>query len=184
MPPRRAPARAASPRRNAENAQRPKKRPPHPGEAERIAARRLRVLTLRIEGHSYRAIALKVKVDPGTVCRDLAAERAENELLRVEAREADRVKREAERDLDLQRIDRAIRGLMKGVDKGVAKSVTALMRSLDRRAKLLGLDAPVKLSGPNGGPVLERVQMYLPDNGRRRRDQGPGTGAEGAGAGQ
>lgn len=179
MPPRRAPARVSTrppraPRppkdpRHAGNAPKTQRqRPPHPGEEARIAARRVRVLDLRKSGASYRVIAKTLNVDVATAWADVHAELGE--LRRLAASGAEDVKA-----LELQRLDALTAGLFKkatqrGGDQG---AVTALVRVSERRAKLLGLDAPVKLAGPTGGPVLERVQLYLPDNGRRRREATP-----------
>lgn len=149
------------------DSKRQRKRPPHPGEAERIAQRRLRVLELRIGGRSYREIGRALGVNASTVCKDLAAERVQNEALRAEARED-------ERALDLARLDTAIQGLTKAVKKGIPKAVISYIRCLDRRAKLLGLDAPTRLAGPTGGPI-EVVQLYMPDNGRSRTGEGGGA---------
>lgn len=121
------------------------------------------MLELRIEGRSYREIGKALDVNASTVCKDLAAERVQNEALRAEARED-------ERALDLARLDTAIHGLTKAVKKGNPKAVISYIRCLDRRAKLLGLDAPTKLAGPTGG-ALEVVQLYMPDNHRKRTSE-------------
>lgn len=124
-----------------------KNRPPHPGEAERILDRRVHVFELRMAGHSYRDIGRMLGIAPSTVCKDIAAETA----LRTAQKDA---AAEDYRALDLERIDVAVQGLMPMARAGEPKSVMALMRTLDRRAKLLGLDAPTKLAGHDGGALI------------------------------
>ena len=116
-------------------------------------------------GHSYRDIGRMLNCNASTVCRDIHDEMASRAALTTAAAEDYRA-------LDLERLDVAIQGLMPMARAGEPKSVMALMRTLERRAKLLGLDAPTKLAGPTGGP-LELVQLYMPDNGRRRREEPP-----------
>jgi hypothetical protein len=48
------------------------------------------------------------------------------------------------RALDLLRIDEAIKAVSPAADMGDPKSIDALMKLLDRRAKLAGLDAPTR----------------------------------------
>jgi hypothetical protein len=102
-------------------------RPPHPGEAERIAARRAQAFRLRVTGKSYRTIADHLGVSVHTAWDDVAAEL--NEL----------------RDLEIQRCDAMIVGLWRKVEAGDTKAVLAACRVMERRAKLLGLDASTKI---------------------------------------
>lgn len=133
--------------RNATKGQQKRKRPPHPGEAERIADRRVHAFELRMAGHSYRDIGRMLSVNASTVCRDIHEEMAARLTLTTEAAEDYRA-------LDLERLDVAIQGLMPMARAGEPKSVMALMRTLERRAKLLGLDAPTKLAGHDGGALV------------------------------
>lgn len=147
---------------NATKAQRNKrrKRPPHPGEAERIATRRAKVMELRKQGLSFRAIAAQVRSDCGTVCRDVAAEMAELKTLTHQAAEDARA-------IELARLDRLWHMLERhGLKHGDHRAVIAAVRISDRRAKLLGLDAPTKLAGHDGGPIQPAV-LYIPDNHRK-----------------
>jgi len=139
-----------------------KARPPHPGEAERIADRRAKVWALRLKRQSYAAIAAQVGCDKSTVCRDLAADRAELVALRKEAAED-------EREMALELLDRLWAALeTKGLKRGDHRAVTAAVRIIERRSRLLGLDAPVKLANPNGTGLFELVRLVMPDNGRPR----------------
>jgi hypothetical protein len=124
------------------------KRPPHPGESEIIAERRMRALNLRKAGGSYRQIAQQLGVSLNTAWADVNAELLElREQTKADAAEV--------RDLELQRCDEMILGLWPAVRRGDPKAVSAAVRVSERRSKLLGLDAPSKseISGANGGPV-------------------------------
>lgn len=170
----RRPTKAPRPPKDPRHATKPPKtqrqRPPHRGEEERIAVRRVQALQLRKAGASYRQIATQLGVDIATAWSDVQAELLQLRTLATTT--AEDVKA-----LELQRLDALTAGLfVKATSSGGdARAVTALVRVSERRARLLGLDAPVKLAGPTGGPVqFERVQLYLPDNGRRRRPHSSG----------
>jgi len=116
-----------------------RKRPPHPGEVERIAERRVKALDLRKAGASYRRIAEELKCDVETAYRDVQAELAH--MREVAGDLAEEV-----RTLELRRLDDYTLGLTPAARRGDARSVQALMRVGERRAKLLGLDAPDTLN--------------------------------------
>jgi hypothetical protein len=60
------------------------------------------------------------------------------------ARETVAEKAEQIRELELKRLDRFQRSLQPAANKGDAKAVLAILKVMERRAKLLGLDAPTK----------------------------------------
>lgn len=112
-------------------------RPPHPGEDEIIAERRVRAFGLRKAGASYRQIAQQLSVSLNTAWADVNAE-----LLELRAQvQADAAE---VRDMELQRCDEMILGLWPAVRRGEPKSIMAAVRVAERRAKLLGLDAATK----------------------------------------
>lgn len=129
-PPKRHDSRRNSNRKKAQ-------RPPHPGEAERIATRRVKALELRKAGFSYREIAKQLGVDVKTAHDDVMAE-----LLVL--REATVSDAKALREIELERSDVAIKGLWNKVKDGDTQAISALVRVQERRAKLLGIDAPAK----------------------------------------
>lgn len=99
--------------------------------------RQLLALDLRKQGMTYRAIATRLEVDHTTIYSDI-----HRELKRLADESLDSA---AEmRQLDLERIDLAIAGLMPFVQAGSPTHTMALMASLEKRAKLLGLYAPEK----------------------------------------
>jgi len=81
------------------------------------------------------------------------------------------------RELELARLDAMLLPLWRRVQSGDEKAVDRVLRIMERRARLLGLDAPRRqeLSGPDGKPlafdlsmltdeelkILERIQAKL-----------------------
>jgi len=57
------------------------------------------------------------------------------------------------RTLELQRLDKLLLALWGRASKGDDAAVDRVLRVMERRAKLRGLDAPVQVSGPDGGPI-------------------------------
>lgn len=59
------------------------------------------------------------------------------------------------REMDLARLDDALLQMMVQVKCGNQGAVDRMIRILERRAKLMGLDAPARteMSGPNGEPL-------------------------------
>ena len=57
--------------------------------------------------------------------------------------------------LELERLDSLWLSAWQAVKGGDMQTINACIRIMDRRAKLLGLDAPAKqeLTGPEGGPI-------------------------------
>ncbi len=106
-------------------------------EAGKIAQRQMLALDLRISGLSFRAIADKLGVSHVQIYRDI-----ENELERLAELRAD--KAETLRELELQRLDKIINSLDSWVASGNVGAVNAWIKASERRAKLLGLDAPTQ----------------------------------------
>lgn len=110
-----------------------------PGRKEKvsIAERKLQALDLRKAGYSYRAIGKKLNIS-----HEQARQDVEEELRRL----ADERKDEATEllQLELERLDMLIIGLEPMARVGKPDAVNAFLKCMERRAKLLGLDAPVK----------------------------------------
>lgn len=143
---------------------------------ERIAVdkRAAQCMELRIEGHSLRAIAAKVGLS-----KDGVAKAIERELADLTHEPAERLK-----VVELERMDAMIAGLWPKAKKGDVASIQAALGVMQRRAKLLGLDAPVKTvndnkhSGGEGAPIrvvltpeqaLAELREELEDNPELRR---------------
>lgn len=112
----------------------------------RAHERRMAAVELRKAGYTYDAIASAVGyTNRGTAYRaikaalDAAQREAGTELL----------------ELELQRLDDMLLGCFARARGGDLFAIDRVVRIAERRAKLLGLDAPAKtqLSGPDGGPI-------------------------------
>lgn len=100
-----------------------------------IEARRQKVLNLRRSGFSIRDIASQIGISVGQAHTDI-----QNAL---QALQAQTIELGASyRELELERIDRAMVALDAQVKKGDTQAVNTLAKLIDMRAKLLGLYAP------------------------------------------
>src|SRR5262249_37658486 len=100
--------------------------------------RRAVALELRKAGGSFREIARQLGVDVHTAHADVEAELAA-------LRETTVGRAEALRDLELERCDRMVAGLWPQIEQGKPPAVSAAVRVSERRARLLGLDAPTTM---------------------------------------
>lgn len=121
---------------------------PDPKHEAEIEIRRNKAIQLRVEGWSYREIADELKVSVSTAFGDVESVVERN---KQEANENS----EKARRIALHRIDVAVRGLMPKVKDGDARAAEVMAKLEERRAKLIGLDAPEKreLTGADGGPL-------------------------------
>lgn len=131
----------------------PRRRVTHRAEEARIATRRVQALDLRKAGATYRRIAEALSVDVSTAYADVQAELTA--LRTLAAEQAEEV-----REIELRRLDDYTLGLTPKARKGDADAVRTLIRVSERRAKLLGLDAPQ--SGGDLTPVT-RVEVVIVD---------------------
>jgi len=121
------------------------------GEDEIIAERRVRAFGLRKAGASYRQIAQQLAVSLNTAWADVNAELLDyRDQVRADVVEV--------RELELQRCDEMILGLWPAVRRGDPRSVIAAIRVADRRAKLLGIDAPTQLQHLGAMPAFRVVK--------------------------
>ncbi len=102
------------------------------------AARREKTLELRASGQSIRAIADKLGVSKSQVHRDI-----EKELKAA----AERRKKIAELiiDLELAKLDALEKKAWEHITDGELSAIDRVLRAMERRAKLLGLDTAVKV---------------------------------------
>jgi hypothetical protein len=130
--------------------------------------RHLRALELRKAGATYQAIAEQLGY-----AQAKGAYKAVTSALKLTLREP----AEELRELEVARLDAMLLVLWRRVQAGDEKAVDRVLRIMERRARLLGLDAPRRqeLSGPDGKPlafdlsmltdeelkILERIQAKL-----------------------
>ena len=121
--------------------------PPRGSNAERLttAERRREVLRLRKAGATYEAVADTLRERHGAEAlpngwgRAYAAKDVSRELQKL--RSVNEETAEDLRALEVERLDRMLRGLWEDAADGDTDAVSAALRVQKRRAKLLGLDA-------------------------------------------
>ena len=140
------------------------------------AARRKRALELRIQGKSLAVIAEELGISVPAVSKLIrtAMEATAKEI----AGNADEL-----RALEVERIDRLLDSLWERATESheaynpIAEemetvcpelgAVDRVVRLMERRAKLLGIDKPPSEPAPEKTESAVKVSIYLPDNGRR-----------------
>lgn len=103
-----------------------------------IIERQIQALDLRKAGYSYRAIGDRLNVTHVQAFRDVKCEL--DRLSEISLNSASDL-----RQMELERLDKAIKGLMPFVEAGSAIHVSSLVKVIGERAKLLGLYAPEKV---------------------------------------
>lgn len=134
-----------------------RKPPPKPRHAARGAVQRKTALQLRTEGHTFEEIGRRLGVS-----RQAAHEAVGRELAIVAE---DRKALAAHIiDQELERLDFVARSLEPKVAKGDPKAAQAFLAAMNRRAKLLGLDAPTRTehTGADGAPIAHLVATSDP----------------------
>jgi hypothetical protein len=119
---------------------------------ELVQERRIRALDLRREGYTYRQIGDSLGVSHVTSYKDV--QKAMGELAKVETERAEAIRR-----IELQRLDGMWRGLWDGATSGDPASIRAALGVMERRAKLLGLDAPSKTEHSGNISFVELASM-------------------------
>ena len=114
------------------------------GSREKVAIieRQIQALDLRKEGWTYRQIAKHLDISVGLAFKYIQDEL--DSLAQLKTESADSV-----RLLELERVDMLMKGLAPMALVGNIGAVTAYLKCMERRAKLLGLDAPTKIAPTN-----------------------------------
>jgi hypothetical protein len=143
--------------------------------AARKLQRQADALELRRAGHSYASIA-----------RSLSLSKSRAHALVQDAMQYARqqvaVSVDELRALEVSRLDAMLQGVWAKARRGEMKAIDRVLKIGERRARLLGLDAPAKVAGtvlqgnPPGPRVIElvapsvvaeaKVTFYIPDDGR------------------
>ena len=118
------------------------------GRLGRAREHELKAFELRKSGASFSAIGKALQVSPTGAWR--MVKRVMSKLAKLSAEEAAVV-----RQMELERLDRMLLGLWGKATSGNEKAVLATVRIMERRADLLGLDAPKRqeLTGANGQAI-------------------------------
>ncbi len=107
----------------------------HKGRHEAAAERRIAALKLRQAGHSYRQIGAKLGISDVQALRDVRrALAALDAVQRVEA--------EHLRALERARLDAMLVPMLAKAEEGDCRAAECVLRIMERRARLDGLDAP------------------------------------------
>jgi len=119
-------------------AARKKPRNPRKGQDERGIETERKSLALRIDGLTFAAIGLRL---------GMSMRGAHEAVTRALAKSTSAAMKSADdlRTLELERLDLLQRSLLPKAKRGNAESARALLRVMERRAKLLGLDAPTEV---------------------------------------
>lgn len=128
-------------------------RPAKGAEQAHIAARRARVESLELAGASLSQMATAVEVDKATVIADL---RKIRDARREHHAGGDL---DAMRDLELARLEQQRSQLAPSAARGTIAAHTALIRVAERKAKLLGLDAPQQVAV--SGEIRATIASHL-----------------------
>jgi hypothetical protein len=124
-----------------------------------------KALELRRMAKGYQEIADALSIGLATAHRYVKAAMADARA-QITA-QADELRAE-----ELSRLDGMLAGLWPRARRGEAVAVDRVLKIGERRAKLLGLDAPTRTALQGGGedapPIVTeaRVTIYMPDNGR------------------
>lgn len=107
---------------------------------------------LRMGGATYDEIGSSLGITAPTAYR--AVKRAIGRVIAKTSEDADQL-----RTLELQRLDKLLLALWPRASRGDDAAVDRVLRVMERRAKLRGLDAPVQVSGPGGGPIAVKATI-------------------------
>lgn len=129
--------------------------------------REARAIELRVQGYSYPEIARELGYQtPGAAYRAVV-----RGLSRVypeeEARQLLR--------LELARLDELLRVLWPKAVEGDLGAIDRVLRIIERRARLMGLDAPEKITLSQDALKWEEIAPWLLEEGRDNENAGSGS---------
>jgi len=130
-----------------------------------ILERQLEALELRKRGFAFREIGRRLNISHVQASRDVNAELGRlAELCKDSAEEL--------RQLELERLDMLMLGLEPMARVGKPDAVNAYLKVMERRSKLLGLDAPAKQehTGKDGGAIAFTVRFETDDHAAKPDD--------------
>lgn len=112
---------------------------------ELLRKRREKAYELRQEGLTYKAIAEKLHIDPQSAFQDV----------RHITKQTKTEKIQEVKDLELHRLDTLLEAAYKAAKKGDTKAINMVLSIMERRAKLLALDAP------KGNRLDDNVKFFV-----------------------
>jgi hypothetical protein len=128
--------------------------------------RRVEALNYRAAGYDYREIGVALGVSVKTAHQDV------QEALAY-LRKYERILAEDIRALDLTRLDKMMTYLWPAIERGETYSIAQALNIMSRRAKMLGLDAPVEVDLNIRRPLAEATMDDLVSLARRLQESRP-----------
>lgn len=142
-----------------------------------LTLKQAQALDLRLQGCGYKEIAERMDTvlsaafkyvdDALSVLKDVVSEKAE-----------------ALRSMELQRLDRMQAAVYRrAVNQGNPAAINAVLKIMERRAKLMGLDEASKtqIDTPNGQPLVTGIQVMFVAPGAHLHANGHGSNGHGNG---
>jgi hypothetical protein len=123
--------------------------------------RRAEVATLLRKGWTQARIAKHLNVQETVVGRDVR-------VLLDRWHEESNLSIQQWVTLETSRLDVATEGIWVAVELGHLQAIQTLLKIMERRAKMLGLDKPAvqQVQGPDGEALAPGLVLLIPDNGR------------------
>ena len=135
--------------------------------AETVLAteRRARAVELRLAGYSLKQIGAELGVTFQAVAKMINKELSE--LRDVAEKDA-----EILREVEVARLDAMLKAKWPEVEIGNDAAIDRVLRIMERRAKLLGLDAPTRSNVEANIETGSTLSVHLMDNGRFPKPSG------------
>ena len=121
-----------------------------------LELRSMKMYRMRIQGYTIVEIADELKCAISVVSTTL--KRLMDELKALSAQEAD-----AYRAYELTRLDNLFKSLQPKIEEGDVNAVNSAVRVIERRCKMLGIDAPQEIKIDDGGELREKLLAMLGD---------------------
>lgn len=117
------------------------------------AERRGKAIALRLAGMDYESIAQRLGyADRGAACKDI--QRAMEANIAQQTQSADTL-----REVELMRLDRLQAAAWQAAASGDLKAIETVLKIVDRRSRLLGLDAPIKTDVTVSDAITSEIEQ-------------------------
>jgi len=127
------------------------------------AERKEKALLFRIGGKTFAEIGAALGISPQAAYKLVA--NALDDISQKTAENAEQLRR-----LEIERLDFMRNAIWGAVIKGDVVAVDRGIKISKRISELMGLDAPVKTDITSDNKAINPVVIYIPDNGRDKRD--------------
>lgn len=143
-----------------------RKRRRNSGSASNLAVRKREQLAmdLRLGGYTYEQAAQKIKINGKPVTAAAVYMMVMRVLDRQQQDTLEKVPKV--REIEVNRCDTYLKAMLPQAKKGNVNTIMACIKVAERRSRLLGLDAPVKvdpLAGEGGAMAVEVFRKMLED---------------------